>query len=436
MKPLSRRTLLMGAGTALGLPFLEAMLPTGRALAQGTKPLRLLAWYFPNGYYRGTGGDDWTPTATGTGYTMSPILSALTPLKSEVSVLSQVANPPADAANLSCAHARGTGSFLTCIAPKSGSASGVSMDQVAAQQLKRFTKFPSLEIGTDGEGGDIPIRSTIAWADATTPLAKETRPSALFDRLFAGPDTMVSMAELEKRKAYRKSVLDSVLESANSLSGKLGAGDKTKLDGYLSGVRDLELRLEAGGTSATCMPGTKPPATGDLRTQMKLLLDVLVLAFQCDATRVATFMFDRAGSDLAYPFLMANGAPINAGHHGTSHHHGAASNIAQLRSILTWHVQQLAYFLDKLSKIDEGGESLLHRSCVFFSSEIGDGDLHEQQNLPIILAGSAGGALTQGQHLKFNNQASKADLFLTLLRAVGCTVDRFGGDGDMALILR
>ncbi|MBX7100824.1 MAG: DUF1552 domain-containing protein [Myxococcaceae bacterium] len=430
-RPLNRRTVLRGAGTALALPFLEAMLPRS-ARAAPTKPLRLLGWYFPNGYYHVNGIDDWTPKTTGAGFALSPILAPLMPVASQVSVLSGVANPPADAANLSCAHARGTGSFLTCVAPASGSSDGVSMDQVAASQLKAYTRFASLELGTDTVGGDIPIRSTIAWADANTPLAKETRPAALFDRLFAA-DTMLTPAEIEKRKAYRKSVLDSVLVTANDLSNKLGKADRQKLDGYLSGVRDLELRIANQGSGPMCTPGTKPPATGDIRTQTKLLLDVLALAFQCDVTRVATFMFDRAGSDLAYPFLTANGAPINAGHHGTSHHHGAAANLAQLKEILLWQTQQLAYLLDKLNKMDEGGESVLYRSAVFYSSEIGDGDLHEQQNLPIVVAGSAGGALKPGSHTNFANKASKADLFITLLRAVGCTVDKFGGDGDVAL---
>lgn len=432
-RPLNRRMVLRGAGTALALPFLEAMLPRS-ARAAPAKPLRLLSWYFPNGYYHVNGIDDWTPKTTGAGFALSPILAPLMPVASQVSVLSGVANPPADAANLSCAHARGTGSFLTCVAPASGSSDGVSMDQVAAAQLKAYTRFPSLELGTDTVGGDIPIRSTIAWADANTPLAKETRPGALFDRLFAA-DTMLSQAEIDKRKAYRKSVLDSVLVTANDLSNKLGKGDRQKLDGYLSGVRELELRIANQGAGPMCTPGTKPPATGDIRTQTKLLLDVLALAFQCDVTRVATFMFDRAGSDLAYPFLTANGAPINAGHHGTSHHHGAATNLAQLKEILLWQTQQLAYLLDKLNKMDEGGESVLYRSAVFYSSEIGDGDLHEQQNLPIVVAGSAGGALKPGSHTNFANKASKADLFITLLRAVGCTVDKFGGDGDVALAI-
>jgi hypothetical protein len=440
MKPLSRRTVLRGAGTMLSLPFLEAMMPR-TAQAQAQKALRMVAWYLPNGYYRTTQGgagmkDDWTPTGVGEGYTLSPILQPLLPFRGDIQVLTGVANPPAEQSAISCGHARGTGSFLTCVAPAaSGTTDGVSMDQVAAAELKRFTRYPSIEVGTDSEGGDIPIRSTIAWADANTPLAKETRAASLFDRLFAGPDSMLSAAEKAKRLLYRKSVLDSVYGSANSLKARLGSGDQQKLDGYLTGVRELEQRLDAPAGSAACMPGTRPPPTGDIRTQVKQLLDVMALAFQCDVTRVSTFMFDRAGSDLAFPFLVAGGQPINAGWHGTSHHHGAATNLAQLKAILTWQMEQFAYFLGKLKAIDEGGESVLAKSCIFLSSEIGDGDLHEQHNLPVIVAGAAGGALKPGRHLVFNNSPSKADLFLTLLQSVGVSATRFGADGDAALVM-
>ncbi len=436
---LSRRTMLRASGVALSLPFLEAMMPR-TAHAQAGKALRLVAWYLPNGYYRTTTGgslkDDWTPTGTGANYTLSPILQPLAPYKADFQVLTGIRNPPAGMSNISCGHAQGTGSFLSCIAPGgSGTIGGLSMDQAAAAQLKSFTRYPSIELGTDSDGGDVPIRSAIAWADANTPLAKETRASSLFDRLFAGPDSMLSMAERQKRLLYRKSILDSVLDSAKGLKGKLGSGDKQKLDGYLTGVRELEQRLAAPAGTTACMPGARPPPTGDIRTQVKQLTDVMVLAFQCDVTRVSTFMFDRAGSDLAFPFLTANGAPINAGWHGTSHHHGLASNLAQLKAIMTWQMEQFAYFLGKLKAIDEGGESILSKSCIFLSSELGDSDLHEHKNLPIIVAGSAGGALTPGKHLVFTNQPHKSDLFLTLLHSVGVNVTKFGADSTTALVM-
>ncbi len=432
MKPLSRRTLLRGAGTALALPFLEAMTP--RAWAQAAKPLRLLAWYFPNGYYRATVNgalrDDWTPSGSGTSYTLSPILQPLMPYQAKLQVVTGVSNPPADAAPLSCAHARGTGSFLTCVAPQGDSSDGISMDQVAAGAIGHDTRFPSLELGTDSTGGDIPIRSTIAWADAQTPLAHETRAEALFDRLFAS-DATLSPQEQAKRKLYRKSVLDSVLDSANSLRGRLGGGDQQKLDGYLSGIRELELRLDA--PAAMCTPGTRPAPTGDIQTQTKNLIDVLALAFQCDLTRVATFMFDRAGSDLSYPFLNVNGVPIDSGHHSLSHHHSDPANLDQLQQILTWQMQQVAYLLGKLDGINEGGETVLDRSAVFVSSEIGDGDLHEQAHFPMLVAGGAGGALKPGKHVVFSNAPAKSDLFITLLQSVGVSASSFGADGNMAL---
>lgn len=432
IKPLSRRTLLRGTGTALALPLLEAMIPR-KAYAQGAKPLRLIAWYFPNGYYRATVGgnlrDDWTPTQSGTTYTMSPILMPLAPFQPDLQVVSGISNPPADTAPLSCAHARGTGSFLTCVAPQGDAADGVSLDQVAAGAIGHATKFPSLELGTNNAGGDTPIRSTIAWADASTPLSHESRAEALFDRLFASE--MVSPQEAAKRKLYSKSVLDSVLGSATSLRGKLGSGDQKKLDGYLNGIRELEMRLDAPAVS--CTPGARPAPTGDLQTQTKNLLDVLALALQCDLTRVATFMFDRAGSDLSYPFLNVNNVPIDSGHHSLSHHHSDPSNLDQLQQILTFQMQQVAYLLGKLKAIDEGGESVLYRSAIFVSSEIGDGDLHEQAHFPCIVAGSAGGALKAGKHVAFTNTATKSDLFITLLQSVGVNTSTFGTDGNAAL---
>ncbi len=436
---LSRRTLLRSSGAALSLPFLEAMMPR-TAHAQAAKALRMVAWYLPNGYYRTTSGgvvkDDWTPTGTGTNYTLSPILQPLLPFKGDIQVLTGIRNPPAEMSNISCGHARGTGSFLSCVAPAGpGTIGGISMDQAAAAHLKQFTRYPSIELGTDSDGGDVPIRSSIAWADANTPLAKETRAGNLFDRLFAGPDSTLTMAERQKRLLYRKSVLDSVLGSANSLKAKLGTGDKQKLDGYLSGVRELEQRLAAPAGTTACLIGTRPPPTGDIRTQVRQLLDVMALAFQCDVTRVSTFMFDRAGSDLAFPFLTANGAPINAGWHSTSHHHGVATNLAQLKSILIWQMEQFAYFLGKLKAIDEGGESVLAKSCIFLSSELGDGDLHEHKNLPVIVAGGAGGALKPGKHVVFTNQPHKSDLFLTLLASVGVSMTKFGADSTAPLVM-
>jgi hypothetical protein len=251
IKRLSRRTLLRGTGTALALPFLEAMMP--KAWAQAAKPLRLLSWYFPCGYYRATVNnalrDDWTPAQTGAAYTLSPILAPLMPYQADLQIVSGITNPPADTAPLSCAHARGTGSFLTCVAPQGDASDGISMDQVAAGALGHNTRFPSLELGTNNAGGDTPIRSTIAWADAATPLSHESRAEALFDRLFA--TTMESPAEAAKRKLYSKSVLDSVLGSANTLRGRLGSGDQQKLDGYLNGVRELETRLDSPAVSCT-----------------------------------------------------------------------------------------------------------------------------------------------------------------------------------------
>lgn len=445
-KPLSRRTVLRGTGVAMALPWLEAMLPkSSRAQAAGSSALRFVSWYWPNGYYRPTayqGGfaDDWTPAVTGTGFSMSPILQSLAPYKSEIQVVSGVANPPAEKSTISELHFCNTGSFLTCRAMTSNNQnSGISVDQVAASQLKAYTRFPSVEIGTNSNPGGFPLTSAISWNSATSPRSPESRATALFDRLFkdvtGGTTTTTPDPAEVKKNLYRKSVLDSVLVSAKSLKGRLGAADKLRLDEYLTGVNELEARLKPPPPlTSGCPVPVRPTDSDDIRTQTKNLIDVMVMAMQCDLSRVFTFMFERGGTDdLSYSFLKYAGKPINDGHHLLSHHHANVANLGKLKEILSWQVEQFAYFLGKLANINEGTESLLHKSCIFFSSECGDGDAHEALRLPIVVAGSAGGFLKGGKHVSFANDPSKADLFLTLLQAVGVNVATFGADGDQAL---
>jgi Protein of unknown function (DUF1552) len=431
--PLSRRTLLRGAGTLVALPLFEAMMPN-LARAQAATPRRFMAFYVPCGIRM----DRWTPTATGAGYTLTSILSGQDPsVKEDVLVLTGLANRPARPDGPGD-HASGTGAFLTCAHPFKTEASniknGISVDQVLANAWRGKTRFPSLELGIDGGGASGNCDSgyscayarNISWASETQPLSKETNPQSLFDRLFGGLDPAASMAAVAKRKLYRTSVLDAVKGDATRLKTKLGKTDQRKLDEYQTGLRELETRINSAPTEQVCLPGQRPAGSVDIRDKTRVMLDLIAWAFQCDLTRVATFMLQNAGSGYTYNFL-----GLNDGHHSYSHHGGAAANLDALEKIGTWEVQQFAYLLRKLKAIAEPDGSVLDNSTVFFSSEIEDGDSHSHFNMPVLVAGKAGGALTSGRHLRYSDQPSVANLFLSTLRNYGLADASFGDSSGL-----
>ena len=410
---LSRRLFLGGSAVMVGLPFLESLMPKA-AFAQTQSAKRLLYWWIPNGVWM----DSFRPTTTGTGYTMPPVLSALEPLRSDFSVITGLQNDPAKPDQIGD-HASGTSGFITCAhALKSATMIklGISADQIAANGLIKNgikTKLPSLQLGIDGgssaggcdNGYSCAYARNVTWADPMTPLPKITDPLQAFQLLFMGYDPTASAADAAKRRVYNKSVLDYVTTEINSLSPKLGKTDAAKLDQYLTGVRALELQVTSTAPSSlSCTMGMPPPANvTDYPTHVKAMLDLIVLAFQCDATRVVSFMQGNSTSNQTYPFLMANGAPITQGHHNISHHGGNPTNIAQLIAINTWIFQQVAYLMTQLKAIPDGvaGANLLTNSTIFVSSDISDGAAHNHQDMPVILAGHGGGALKPGQHVRY-----------------------------------
>lgn len=431
--PLSRRTFLKGAGTTMALPFLEAMLPRRAGAQTMAAPRRILAYYVPCGINMAA----WTPAEEGAGYTLTPILQPLAPVKEDVLVLTGLSNRPARPDGPGD-HASGTGAFLTCAHPfKTEGAdirNGISMDQVAANAIGDQTLFSSLQLGTDGggttgncdSGYSCAYARNISWADENTPLAKEVNPQAVFDRLFAGRDPGESAEEARKRKLYRLSVLDYVRESTVELQGKLGKTDKEKLDEYLTGVRELETRIQALDEGPVCT-GERPSAPEDFPDRMRIMADLMVTAFSCDLTRIITFMLGNAGSNRVYSFL-----GINDGHHQISHHQGNPTNLSQLQTIDTWEVEQLSYLLQRMKSVQEGDGTLLDNSLVFFSSEIEDGDTHSHFNMPILLAGRGGGAITPGRHVRYSQDRNVSELFISILQATGVQVTSFG-DGDRPL---
>lgn len=266
----------------------------------------------------------------------------------------------------------------------------------------------------------------MASASETQPVAKEVNPQAVFDRLFAGVDPNQTAAAVAKRKRYKQSVLDAVKEDTASLQPRLGATDKRKLDEYLTGVRELEVRL-ASEQPSSCAPSARPGAWTDIRDKTEQMLDLIAFAFQCDLTRSVTFMLQNAGSGYVYRFLTVNGQAITEGHHSLSHHGGNAFKNDCLEAINRWEVEQFARLARKLKAIQEpDGTTVLDNSALFFSSEIEDGDSHSHFNMPVLVVGKAGGALRTGQHLRYPEQPSVANLLVAVGQALGAPVTQFG----------
>lgn len=430
-RKLSRRALLGGAGAVLALPFLESALPRPVRAQNAAPPLRFLAYYVPCGIRM----QHWTPSTTGTGYDLPLILEPLAGVQEHVSVLSKLANRPARPDGPGD-HASGTGAFLTCAHPRKTEGAdiqnGISLDQYMANALGDDTTLRSLQLGIDGgssaggcdSGYSCAYARNVSWSGPATPLPKLTDPAIVFDRLFAGFDSQASAQELARRQRQSSSLLDYVRADATALSGKLGMSDRAKLDEYLTGVRELEQRIMSGSNGPMCDPGMRPTTDLSYPEHVKVMSDLMVLAMQCDVTRFTTFMIGNAGSNRGYDFLGVTG-----GHHELSHHGGDAAKLDALTTIGTWEVEQFAYLIDRMSKVDEGGESLLDHSVVFFSSEIEDGDSHSHFNMPILLAGKGNGAFTPGRHVVFDGEPSVGNLFVSILNAFGMDDATFGDDG-------
>lgn len=428
---ISRRTVLRGLGTAVALPLLDCMAPALALAADSKKtPVRMAFIYVPNGKHM----PDWTPTTLGTDFELPYILEPLANVKQELLVLSGLAQdhgrPHGDGPG---DHARALSSFLTGQqARKTHGADikvGVSVDQVAARKIGQRTKFSSLELGCDrgaqagncDSGYSCSYSTNISWRTDTTPQAKEIDPKLAFERLFS---TGSAASARSKREKFNKSVLDFVLEDARDLQARLGAKDKRKLDEYLSSVRELEVRVASAGRAPhEPLPDYPAPAgiPTDHTEHIRLMYDLLTLAFQGDLTRVSTFVVANEGSNRAYPFI-----GVADGHHDLSHHGGNEEKQQKIREINRFHVTQFAYFLEKLSKISEGERSLLDNSMIMYGSGLGDGNAHNHDNLPILLAGRGGGTIVPGRHSKCEKETPLNNLFLSMLDRMDSSVDSLG----------
>lgn len=435
--PLSRRTFLRGAGAALALPLLEAMVP-GKALAQGMGPrTRFLAWYVPCGIHMPA----WTPAEQGANWALTPILQPLGALKDKVTVLTGLRNLPARPDGPGD-HAAGTGSFLTaahCFKTEGANIqNGISVDQAIANQVGGGHRFPSLVLGAEGGGNtggcdsgySCAYSRNISWVGEATPAAREVNPGTLFNRLFGGSDPRLTQEQAARKRLYRKSILDYVRTDAQRLQARLGRSDQAKLDEYLNSVREVERGIELA-EAQQCTPGVRPDRAGDQAQRIEQLADLMALAFQCDLSPVITFMFGNAGSNRPYPEL-----GVAEGHHQLSHHQNDPENFRKLQIIGTHEIEVFARFLGRLDAIQEpGGGTVLDNAVIFFSSEIEDGNAHRHENLPVILAGGASGQLRPGQHRVLADRPPIANLFSTVAELCGARLPTFGDDGTGLLDL-
>jgi hypothetical protein len=441
--PISRRTLLRGAGVTLGLPWLEAMAPV-RGLASSTlpkSPVRMAMLYMPNGVNTAA----WAPEGVGRDFKLSPTLEPLESVKDRIVVLSNLWNEASkggdghyvkEAAILTCATIRKT--------PGADLGNGVSMDQVAAQRTGAQTPLPSLELGVTpvAVGVDSVVGYTrvygshIAWSSPTTPLAREINPKSVYERLFRA-----STAPKDNAAKMDTLLLDRVLGDAKKLRGQVGADDRVRIDEYLSLMRSLEERVQRAGSAArrawrprTAIDPNAAPTDrpGDHAEHVRLMLDMIAIAFQSDTTRIATFMFGNAVSNVSFRFLEG----VSAGHHDVSHHQKDADKLRQYQLVNRWHIAQYAYLLNKLRSMKEGDSNLLDNSMILFGSALSDGNSHNPHKLPLVLGGGGGGRIDTCQHLVYGDDSPLANLYVSMLEAFGAPVERFADStGPLAGLL-
>lgn len=433
---LSRRTLLRGVGAALALPWLEAMqvrklLGSEQENAPSKAPVRMAVLFMPNG----VPPKKWTPEGEDAEFKLSPILEPLAAHQKDILVLTQLWNKNSDSGD---GHYVKTAGLLTSTTINKTvgvdlNCNGVSMDQVAAQKIGHLTPLPSIElgiepvaVGIDGVVGYTRVYGAhIAWRGPTSPLAKEINPRLAYERIVrAGQQGGASLQA-------DRSVLDMVMEDAQELQGRLGANDRRRVDEYLESVRALEQRMER--LASTQGDPWKPRASYDGMAKpedaipkqhlehCRLMIDLMVLAFQTDTTRVATFMFGNSVSNINFSWLDG----VKDAHHSLSHHQNEEDKLRQYEIIAKWHMEQYAYMLERMKSLREGEQSLLENSMVMFGSDLRDGNAHDPHNLPIVLAGQGGGRITTGRHVINSRNTPLANLYLSMLDVMGTPVEKF-----------
>ena len=429
-KHLSRRTFLHGVGATIALPYLDAMTP---AFASAAKPVTRAAFvYTANGIIM----KDWTPTETGNNFDLSKTLSPLRSFQDQTVVISGLDHKNGEALGDGPGdHARAGASWLTGAHPKKTRGAdirnGQSIDQAIAQQIGQTTPLPSLEIGLQDvrmvggcdSGYSCAYSNTISWSSPTTPLPYETNPRRVFERLFGDGETTDPKARAMQLKQNR-SLLDFVLQDTQRLAPKLGASDRSKLSDYLESVREVERRIQnveqrvAAELPALDRPEGIPPSFED---HLKIMSDLIAIAFQADLTRVVTFMFSREGGNRAYPSI---GVPD--AHHGLSHHQNDPVRMARLQSIDQYHVEMFSYLLGKLRDSADDTGSILENSVVLYGSSLSDSNAHLHNNLPTVIVGGASGKLKGGRHLRVPDGTPMTNMLLSIADGLDVPMEKFG----------
>ena len=438
-RALPRRTVLRGIGATLALPFLDAMVPAfARKAHAAAAPNRMVFVYVPNGIVM----PEWRPE------TASPVaplpavlprvLEPLIPYRSDISILSglthnggrALGDGPGD-------HARAGASYLTGVHPRktygADIQAGVSADQIAARHLGGETRFASLELGCEpgllggncDSGYSCAYSNSISWRTPSSPMPLEASPRAAFERLFGAEDVERDPAVRARQRRYDRSVLDVVLGDARRLSGTLGPTDRRKLDEYLFSVREIERRIGSSEQEADAAPPDldRPAAglPGDFVQHVRLMFDLMSVALAADLTRVITLMVATELSNRVYREI-----GISEAHHGLTHHRGDPVKIEKVTRINRFHVEQLAYFMEKLRGTADGDGSLLDHAMVVYGAGIADGNRHEHHDLPTLIAGRGAGRLTPGRHVTYPAETPMANLLLTMLHHLDVPTESVG----------
>ncbi len=452
LHPSSRRTFLRGLGACLSLPALESLLPGGRllaaeagavsggALTASGAPLRMAFLYIPNGVIL----DQWRPKGAGGEFELGPTMRPFAPYQKDLQIFTGFEHANGwSGGDGGGDHARANATVLTGARPRKTSGSdiylGMSVDQVAAREVGSATRFRSLELTCDSvrasggcdSGYSCAYQFNLSWRSETQPATPEPSPRLVFERLFGSGSKEERAKSFLARQQKQKSILDFVMEDAKALTKQLGRNDQNKLDEYLTGVREIEQRIasmEKFGPPPD--PGVDAPHEGapdNYEDHIRLMMDMQILAFQTDSTRISTLLLAHDGSNRSFKEI-----GVSDGHHSLSHHQNDQEKINKIAKIDLFYARQFAYYLERMSSLqDAQGGSLLDNSMVVYCGGLSDGNRHRHDDLPVVVAGKAGGRFQPGRHVKFDANTPMSNLHLRLLHEMGCKADRFGDATEM-----
>jgi len=435
--PINRRTVLRGIGAGLGLPLLESMQPSP-AFASSTDaaaPLRTAFIFFPNGVIL----DPWRPIGEGHEYQFGTTMESLREFRDDITIFTGLAQHHARANGDGAGdHARNASAFLTGAQPRKTSGAdisvGKSIDQAMAANIGKATRLPSLELGIErgrnagncDSGYSCAYSNNISWKSESTPMAKEVHPRLAFNRLFGIRENSDAQ---KRRDATRSSILDFVANDAERLMKDVSGSDRAKLDEYFNSVREIEQQIErAAKFTPVNVPDIDLPEDipGEYKAHVQLMYNIQLLAFQTDSTRISSLMLGNAGSNRTFPDV-----DVPNGHHGLSHHQNDEEKVAQLTRIDKYQVELFAWFLGRMRSVSEGEGTLLDNCMIVYGSAISDGNRHNHDDLPIIMAGKGGGTLKTGRHVKFEKETPLNNLFLAINDRMGSGLTELGDSTEV-----